>query len=142
MRLKTVAFIVFLSVMGIIMSSYFVGIVLTAQVIPFSSIGADPTLVAPGTVTTVQPTENNPSGISFLTGDVELDWIPWIIKQASILIGGLSLIVFVYAGVSLIIRGDNEEELGKSMKMIIFGIIGIALAAFSYTIIANVLLLL
>jgi hypothetical protein len=38
-----------------------------------------------------------------------------------------------------VIYGDNEEQLGKSTKMIVFGIIGIALAAFSYTIVANVL---
>lgn len=120
------------------MSSYFVGSVLTAQVIaPFSTLGEPGDIVEPTIVT-----PSGTTGVNFLHAEVQQGWIPWIIKQASILIGGLSLIVFVYAGVSLILNGDNEEELGKSMKMIIFAIIGIALAAFSYTIIANVLLLL
>lgn len=138
MRLKTIAFVVFLSVLGVIISSYFVGSVLTAQVIaPFSTLSEPGDIVEPTIVT-----PDGSTGVNFLHAEIQQGWIPWIIKQASILIGGLSLIVFVYAGISLILNGDNEEALGKSMKMLIYGIVGIALAAFSYTIIANVLLLL
>jgi hypothetical protein len=77
--------------------------------------------------------------VVFVDADLQLGWIPWIIRQASILIGGLSLIVFVYAGISLIAYGDNEEQLGKSTRMIIYAVVGIVLAAFSYSIIANLL---
>ena len=161
-RLKSVLFIVFLSVLGLIMSSYFSGVVLLTQLTPLGpaikppSTSSSPravnsdapltpfsTLGQPGDV--IEPTIVTPegsTGVSFIHGEIQTGWIPWIIKQVSILVGGLSLIVFAYAGVNLIIHGDSEEELSKSIRIIIYGIVGIALAAFSYTIIANVLLLL
>ncbi|MGE3278648.1 MAG: hypothetical protein AB7J40_02505 [Candidatus Altimarinota bacterium] len=135
MRLKTVLLLVLAMTAGVVFSSYFIGGVLTTQVIgPFSSIntGAD-YMDGPGPIATDVP------AVTFIDAELIDGWIPWIIKQVSILIGGLSLIVFVYAGVMLIIYGDNEEQLTKSSKMIVFGIIGIVLAAFSYSIVANVL---
>lgn len=136
MRLKTALFLIFLIVLGIILSSYFVGGVLLSQVTqPFSNIGAVGTSNQEGITTYVF------GETTFIDSEVFQGWIPWVIKQVSILIGALSLLIFGYAGVSLIVYGDNEEQLGKSTKMIIFGIVGIALAAFSYTIIANVLVI-
>lgn len=140
MRLKTGLFLVFLMVLGIIISSYFVGSILTANVIsPFSTIQNPQQTRNPEGIATV--TTRGDADVSFVNADIQTQWIPWVIKQASILIGAVSLVVFIYAGITLIIRGDNEEQLGKSMKMIIYGIVGIALAGFSYTIIANVLVL-
>lgn len=139
MRLKTALFLIFLIVLGIILSSYFVGGVLLSQVIdPFTTIDIGGTTDTPEVVTHSFSSQSN---LSFVDAELFQGWIPWIIKQVSILIGALSLLVFGYAGVTLIVYGDNEEQLGKSTKMIIFGIVGIALAAFSYTIIANVLVL-
>lgn len=120
-----------------IISSYFVGGVLTAQVVaPFGTLRNAPAqnLDEPGLITT----EVN-SDILFVDADLQQGWIPWVIRQVSILIGGLSLIVFLYAGISLILYGDNEEQLGKSVRMIVFAVVGIVLAAFSYSIVANVL---
>jgi hypothetical protein len=141
MRLKTALLLILTMVVGVVFSSYFVGGYLLSDTLkPFSTI-------SPG----VFPEDNGLStsnfvineqtgeAIAFVDGELQQGWIPWIIKQVSILIGGLSLIVFIYAGITLVIYGDNEEQLGKSTKMIVFGIIGIALAAFSYTIVANVL---
>lgn len=150
MRFKTVLPLIFLSVIGVIMSSYFTGSVLLGQTLqPFRSLeeatiefegaSGDPTTVSIDPDVGRAGTDIFPD---FLHGDILRDWVPWIIKQVSILIGALSLIVFVYAGVNLIINGDNEEELGKATKMIIFGVLGIGLAGFSYTIVANVLALL
>lgn len=139
MRLKTALFLIFLIVLGIILSSYFVGGVLLSQVIdPFQNVPSAGVENQEG-VTSYTLGANRE--ITFVDAEVFQGWIPWIIKQVSILIGALSLLVFGYAGVTLIVYGDNEEQLGKSTKMIIFGIVGIALAAFSYTIIANVLVL-
>lgn len=139
MRLKTGLFLVFLMVLGVIFSSYFVGSVLTSSVIvPFSKINT--TGLKSGGISTITPNDAS-IGVSFVNADVQTQWIPWVIKQASILIGAISLIVFLYAGIMLIVSGDNEEQLGKSTRMIIYGIVGIALAGFSYTIIANVLVL-
>lgn len=137
MHLKTVLFLSVIAVLGIIMSSYFVGGVLTSQVIaPFGTLRNAP--VANLDEPTIINNETN-ADIVFVDADLQLGWIPWIIRQVSILIGGLSLIVFVYAGISLIAYGDNEEQLGKSTRMIIYAVVGIVLAAFSYSIIANLL---
>jgi len=135
MRLKTALLLILAMVAGVVFSSYFVGGLLTTQVVgPFTTIntGAD-YMDGPGSI------ETGTEGVVFVDSVLIEGWIPWIIKQVSILIGALSLIVFVYAGITLIIYGDNEEQLTKSSKMIVFGIIGIVLAAFSYSIVANVL---
>ena len=133
MQLKKILWVVFLLVLGVVISSYFVGSLFLTRVIPkpFESSGS---------VTEINTVY---TGISSLFADKDLvgGWVPWIIRQVSILIGALSLIIFFYAGMNLIIKGDNEEEFGKAMKMIIYAIVGIALAAFSYTIVANVLVL-
>lgn len=137
MNLKTIILIVLLLVAGVIFSSYFIGAYLTTQVLtPFSSLQDEQPEGLPTTPTIVELPEGE---FSFIDADLQLGWIPWIIKQVSILIGGLSLVVFVYAGVSLIVFGDSEEQLGKSTKMIVFGVVGIGLAAFSYSIVANLL---
>jgi hypothetical protein len=137
MHLKTVLFLSVIAVLGVIMSSYFVGGVLTSQVIaPFGTLRNAP--VVNLDEPTIINNETN-ADVVFVDADLQLGWIPWIIRQASILIGGLSLIVFVYAGISLIAYGDNEEQLGKSTRMIIYAVVGIVLAAFSYSIIANLL---
>ncbi|MDF2378711.1 MAG: hypothetical protein P1V18_00610 [Candidatus Gracilibacteria bacterium] len=139
MPFKNFAFLAFLSVIGIVIASLFAGNVYMTNVLtPFSTLNN--TTEAPTEVTQidVQDTDN---AIQFVDADILEGWIPWVIKQVSILVGGLSLVVFFYAGVSLIIFGDNEEELAKSSKMIVFGIVGIALAALSYSIVANLLVI-
>jgi hypothetical protein len=150
MRLKTLLPMILISVLGVVMASFFTGSMLLGQTLkPFQSLNTTTdtrgildkeTIIdrnAPSFVSDVEGGEFN-----FVSGDLFEQWIPWIIQQVSILVGGLSLIVFVYAGVMLIIGGDNEEQLKTSSKMIVFGLIGIALAGFSYTIVANVLSLL
>lgn len=138
MKTKLILFLIFFGVMGIIFTSYFAGSILLSQVVqPFSSLEQIPSttdLDQPAIITV----KENPS-VSFVSADLLKSWVPWVIKQASILIGALSFAVFLYAGIMLIIQSDNEEQLTKSMKMIIYGVMGIALAAFSYSIIANVL---
>jgi len=139
MNFKTVLIAIIVLTFGVLTSSFFVGEVLLSQVIPFESIqrqglrgqGGEPNVAR----FTGQPR------VTFVSQDLVTGWIPWIIKQVSILIGGLSLIVFIYAGIRLIISGDNEEEFGKSIRIIVFGVVGIALSAFSYAIVANVLAL-
>lgn len=142
MRLKTALLLIVAMVAGIVFSSYFVGGYLLSNTIkPFSTL--NPTAWDVGdslqNIDVPLSREDDFYNVSFVDADLQQDWIPWIIKQISILIGGLSLVVFVYAGITLVIYGDNEEQLGKSTRMIIYGIVGIALAAFSYTIVANVL---
>lgn len=144
MRLKTLLPLVVVSVIGIVFTTLFSGNVLLSQSIrPFSSINTADPLSTPGN--SADPDlvviDTGSGNVSFANQDLISGWIPWVIQQVSILIGALSLCVFVYAGVNLIIKGDNEEELGKSTKMIIFGVVGIALSGLSYTIVANVLAL-
>ena len=128
-----------LVVVGLVSSSYFVGEVLLTQVTPFQTITDGGSTPRPDELNLVEFEGNNT--VRFANQDLLTGWVPWIIRQVSILIGGISLVVFVYAGVRLVLFGDNEEEFGKSVKTIVFAIIGIALAAFSYAIVANVLAL-
>ena len=139
MRLKTVIMALTLVVVGLVSSSYFVGEVLLTQVTPFQTITDGGSTPRPDELNLVEFEGNNT--VRFANQDLLTGWVPWIIRQVSILIGGISLVVFVYAGVRLVLFGDNEEEFGKSVKTIVFAIIGIALAAFSYAIVANVLAL-
>lgn len=137
MKITSLLLIVVVSVIGIVSATVLGSEVLKSQVAPFQTIERQG----------IRGGESEPStrqfrvtdDVTFVDQDLLQGWMPWIIQQASILIGALSLIVFVYAGVLLILKGDNEEELGKAVKMLIFGVVGIALAAFSYSIIANVL---
>jgi len=137
MSLKKVLFTVFLLTLGFVLSSFFVGEVLLTQVIPFESIQDQGIRGTDGNPNTVR--FDNNTAITFASQDLLTGWFPWVVKQVSILIGGLSLVVFIYAGMRLIISGDNEEEFGKAIKIILFSVIGIALAAFSYALVANVL---
>ncbi len=140
MSAKNVLLIIFLSVLGILMASFLGGSILKSQiVVPFSTIDnqkIDNQLDgnAPITKSAYQGT-----AVQFVDANLETQWIPWIIQQVSILIGALSLLVFGYAGFQLVIHGDNTEQFTASVKMIVFGVAGIALAAFSYTIVANLL---
>ncbi len=142
MRLKTLLPMMIISVIGVVFASFFTGSVLLGNSIkPFQSVSPQGTRGE--ILDTIRVNTNDASNhVTFVEGELFNDWIPWIIQQVSILIGGLSLIVFLYAGVTLILQGDNEEQLKTASKMILFGIIGIALAGFSYTIVANVLSLL
>lgn len=136
MNFRTLALLILIAVIGLIIGSFFVGnVILSTQVAPFSSV--DNKTPAVGTSDTVRSIE----GVSFVDRDIETGWIPWLIKQVSILIGGLSLCVFFYAGFMLIFKGDNEEQLKTSIKTLVFAVVGIGLAAFAYTIIDNLLLI-
>lgn len=136
MKLKTALFLIFFGVLGMVMTSFFAGNILMSSVVaPFGSIKQTQTNSDGVTINTFSEVET----VQFADADLESQWIPWVIKQASILIGGLSLIIFVYAGIQLIIHGDQEEQFKTSVKMLLFGVIGIALAAFAYTIIDNLL---
>lgn len=160
MNLKTALTVILIGIIGTIMASFFTGnVLLTQSIRPFQSLQqqeasnqAENTqsddLVRINTGVNIEPSgetgsENQQSEgqLRFTDRDLLTGWIPWIVQQASILVGALSLIVFVYAGVMLVIQGGNEEQLAKSFKMIVMGILGIALAGFSYSIVANVLAL-
>jgi hypothetical protein len=77
--------------------------------------------------------------VSFADKDIATGWLPWIIKNLSILMGGLFFIMFSYAGLTLFIKGDDPEEIGKSLKMITYSIVGLVVAALSYAIVGNIL---
>ena len=137
MNWKSLLVVITCSVLSIVAVSLWGGEVLTSQVLgPFTTISTSSD--APGVTPTVV---GGNAKVSFVDADIREGWMPWIIRQVSILIGGISLVVFLYAGISLILYGDNEEQLGKSSQMIVYAIVGIALAALSYSIVANLLAL-
>ncbi len=75
-------------------------------------------------------------------GDIQADWLPWTIKTILGIMGIVTLVIFAYAGIKLIIEGDVEEERTKAKRMLLYCIIGLAIMIFSYAIISNVLHLL
>lgn len=132
MNLRALALLILISVIGLVFGSFFVGnVILNTQVVPFSKIS---TSDSPPSTVSISGSE-----VKFVDKELETGWIPWLIKQVSILIGGLSLCVFFYAGFMLIFKGDNEEQLKTSIKTLVFAVVGIGLAAFAYTIIDNLL---
>mgnify|MGYP001582830653 CR=1 FL=1 len=140
MRLKTALFLITLGVVGSITASFFVSNVYLSQVIePFSSVKRGDGVGKTGEFDTTRFEGKGGVELAFIDEDLQTGWMPWVIKQVSILIGGLSLLLFLYAGIALIIYGDNEEQLGKSMKIFAFSVVGISVAALSYTIVSNLL---
>src|SRR3990172_3084223 len=117
MKLKTVLILVFVFTIGIILTPYLISVVLTARVIaPLDQVGTIQTAgfsdflsqVTPFGKVDVEPPSQSPTdgrpvtvatdvagvNVRFINADIQKGWIPWIIKQVSILIGALSLCVF------------------------------------------------
>ncbi|MDP3975550.1 MAG: hypothetical protein Q8P95_01405 [bacterium] len=134
---KDLLFLSLIIIIGLLVSSFFIADVLMTQITPFSTLE----IPKPDANGITRITAGGDSGIQFVDNDLLTGWLPWVIKQISILIGALSLAVFFYAGIKLIIKADNEEELKNSTKMIIFGVVGITISALSYSLVANILAL-
>lgn len=73
------------------------------------------------------------------TGDFRFEIIPKAIKLTLALVGTVSVIVFVYAGVMLVIAQGNEEDLKKFKEMLIWSIVGLLFITLSYAIVTGVM---
>ena len=84
-------------------------------------------------------TTNKVKLVKFADKDLLTEWMPWVIKNLSILMGGLSFIAFSYAGILLFYKGDDPEQITNSLKIITFSIIGLTVSALSYAIVKTLL---
>lgn len=82
-----------------------------------------------------------PEGQALPTGDFRFKIIPKAINLTLALVGTVSVIVFVYAGIMLIIAQGNEEDLKKFKEMIMWSLIGLVFIVASYAIVTGVMTL-
>ena len=73
------------------------------------------------------------------TGNLKTDIIPSAIKLLLMIAGSISAIVFVYAGVMLIISQGKEEEMTKFKNILIYSIVGLVFITASYALVRGVL---
>lgn len=78
---------------------------------------------------------------SLPTGSFRTSIIPKAIKLTLALVGTVSVIVFVYAGVMLVISQGNEDDIKKFKEMITWSLIGLVFIVASYAIVTGVMTL-
>lgn len=76
---------------------------------------------------------------SLPTGNLKLEVVPTMIKIFLALSGSISMIVFVYAGVMLIISQGNEEEITKFKNILIWSVVGLIFVTTSYALVRGIL---
>lgn len=65
--------------------------------------------------------------------------LPKAIKTFLMLVGSLSLVVFVYAGVMLVIAQGNEEDVTKFKNILLWSLVGLAFITASYAIVRGIM---
>ncbi len=73
------------------------------------------------------------------TGDLEEQVLPAAIKMFLGMVATISFVMFIYAGVNLIISQGNEEEMTKFKNMLLWSVIGLAVITMSYAIVKGVM---
>ena len=73
------------------------------------------------------------------TRHLTLEILPRLIKILLALGGSISFIVFVYAGIMLIVSQGKEEELTKFKNILLWSAIGLAIISLSYAIVTGIL---
>ncbi len=72
-------------------------------------------------------------------GDLEKQILPRIFQLVFLLSGTVFMGIFVYAGIMLIVRQDEEEALTKTKNILIDSLIGVIVIGVSYAIITGVI---
>lgn len=73
------------------------------------------------------------------TAEFKEDVVPQSIKIVLMLAGSVSIAVFIYAGIMLLIAQGNEEELKKFKDILVWSIIGLAFITLSYALIRGIM---
>lgn len=76
---------------------------------------------------------------SLPTADLKTQVIPNAIKLFLMLAGSVSFIVFVYAGVMLIMAQGKEEEITKFKNILIWSLVGLLFITLSYGIVSGIM---
>lgn len=93
---------------------------------------AEDEILPKNTVNRTDPKTGNISGQLLPTGNLKKDVVPQAIRIALALGGTVSIVVFVYAGVMLIIAQGNEEEITKFKNVMVWSIVGLIFITISY----------
>lgn len=73
------------------------------------------------------------------TFDIRTSGIRWALAALFFISTPLLFIMALYSGINMVIRPENEEVVAKSRRTLIFSALGLALMAFAYAIVQNVL---
>lgn len=76
---------------------------------------------------------------SLAQGDLEKDLIPRILQIIFFLSATGFTILFMYAGIMLIIKQDEEEELTKVKKLFVNSLIGAVIISVSYAVVTGII---
>lgn len=71
-------------------------------------------------------------------GDIFTDFLPFFINTLLAAAGSLIFIAFLYAGYLMVFTNDNEENIEKGKKTMIYAVIGAFVAAISYAVIYGI----
>src|SRR3989338_3883950 len=77
-------------------------------------------------------------GTTLATGDIAIDIIPFFINTGLAIAGTLIFISFLYAGFLLVFANDNEENIEKGKKIMIYSVVGAVVMAISYAVVYGV----
>ncbi|HCW32793.1 MAG: hypothetical protein UT55_C0068G0003 [Candidatus Peregrinibacteria bacterium GW2011_GWE2_39_6] len=72
------------------------------------------------------------------SGDLMGDFLPFFINTALAVAGTLIFTAFLYAGYLLVFVNNNEEQIEKAKKILIYSLIGAAVMAISYAVIYGI----
>lgn len=93
-----------------------------------------------GRLDNLLPKVKNTQGSQQLPSDnLKTEILPRIIRIALALIGTVSFVIFVYAGIMLITSQGNEEQVTKFKNTLIYSAVGLAFIAAAYAIVSGVM---
>lgn len=78
-------------------------------------------------------------GTELPEGNLKKSIVPQAIKFTLILTGVVSVGVFSYAGVMLVVAQGNEEEITKFKNILIWSLVGLAFITMAYTLVSGLL---
>lgn len=102
-------------------------------------------ILGPGNIDPIQsnsmPTAIDPNAANapLPTGDLKFEIIPQLIKILLMLTGSVSFIVFVYAGIKLIIAQGNDEEITKFKNILLWSAVGLVFITTAYALVSGIL---
>lgn len=73
------------------------------------------------------------------TANLKMDILPQLIKVTLALVGSVSFIVFVYAGIMLVISQGDEEDMKKFKNILIWSLVGLLFITTSYLLVRGIM---
>ena len=122
-----------------------IALIVLTFIFSFNIIFVETILASPKTTstTTTSTVSLVPQGTKYNTGDYELnDFVQVGVNVTKIIlgtVGSLSLLMFVYGGVMMLISAGNSEQVSKAKGIIMAAIIGLVIVFVSYIIVSFVI---